>query len=173
MQNCQTPVKTLFVHCSVPLSCQSCNKTVDSKVFLVFAICRENSCLRVHIYPSSGTNHSPPTTSPRLNPNGLCAHHPAPAGSMVWAVNPIPHIFCVLVPCPTWPDAHPCTQCSPADSQQLQNQLGSFFLMMYMICSLLLLVLAARFVILTAFHEQESCCNFCQESLLPYTNAHT
>lgn len=165
MRNCQALVRTPSTHCSVPLSCQSCNKICA----LQFIPHDCNTQVQIpafkygsNIHPHSRINHFPPTPSPRPKPNGLCGHPSAPDRSMGLVVNPNSPISYALAPRLAW--------CSPLHSQLTHSiskiTLGPF-LMIYMTCSLLLLVLAARFIILTALHESESCCNFCQESPPP------
>lgn len=57
---------------------------------------------------------------------GPCGHCGTADGPGDGAVNSIPLVCCALAPCPAFPHAHPTSQHSPADSQQLQSHRGSF-----------------------------------------------
>lgn len=69
------------------------------------------------------------------------------------ALNPISLFCCALAPCPAFLTLTPPLT-APLPTHSSSRAAVGIFWMMYMICSLLLLVLAACFVILTAFHEQ-------------------
>lgn len=171
MQNCQAPAGTTHTHThtSVSVTCQSYSKTCGLQ--LVPCICNMQ------------VKFPPPVTDASFTPTAeqtTFHSHPVSDGNVMGSVAIIQHqrgqeiwletsLLRSTVP---WHPALSSLLLTLALTIRLLTHSSSRitlspFSMMYMICSLLLLVLAPCFIILTAFHEQESCCNFCQESPPP------